>query len=169
MVIELELGILLQHSDQPKEPRIINDCKDMERPFHKSGSMKEQPSHPNNFGSLSNRPVAHTNAGPVSTSSLESQMPHNPFTKYLQEIALTNPYDHPDNGIFRDPDVFPPFNIQQQMHSGQLPLPLKNPHEEDNEKYYPMQIGQNTSNGIIHPYDGKFTSRSNKAIVCFDF
>ena len=86
---------------------------------------------------------ANTNRFPPMT--LTSQNNYNPFTKYIQELALINPYDHPDNKIFKDPDIFPPFNVQQQQ--GYIPLPVKPAyHEEHLKTFYALANGRNITN-----------------------
>ncbi|OXU29757.1 hypothetical protein TSAR_014807 [Trichomalopsis sarcophagae] len=118
------------------------NCKKLERQLYRLTSTTENPNARNDMGVNvdihASRPMSHQEQTRPLTFT-------NPFTKYIQELALINPYDHPDNKVFRDPDIFPPFNVQQHQN-GYIPLPVRPAyHEENLKQYYAMANGQNVS------------------------
>lgn len=119
-----------------------SNCKKLERQLYRLTSTTDSPNARNDMGVNVN---THT-ATPMSHQDPTRPLTlTNPFTKYIQELALINPYDHPDNKVFRDPDIFPPFNVQQHQN-GYIPLPVRPAyHEENLKQYYAMANGQNVS------------------------
>jgi hypothetical protein len=74
----------------------------------------------------------------------------------MQDLSLTNPYDHPDNKAFRDPDIFPPFTVEDRQNA-YLPLPLGPNNMENMDKFYATLVTQGSNERIENSNNGNYT------------
>ncbi|XP_058804413.1 uncharacterized protein LOC131671756 [Phymastichus coffea] len=142
-------------------------CKHLEKQLEKLTSTTEKAI--DNSANLQNQKYDFLTPPPISPNNVENlysklmsdaQTSYSPLSKFIQELALINPYDHPDNKIFRDPNVFPPFNIHHQ--NAYLPLPVTPGYNEDRLKeFYDMANMRNHSN----PFSGMVNSLGAMQLV----
>lgn len=138
--------ILLQKEDRPKKQTPAPDCDNSEKEPENSKSPEAFASTDtqSKFGLL---PLTHgqfskTNAVPSS---------FNTFGKFVNELALVNPYEHPDE-LFRDSGIFPRFDLNQKPAKTYLPLPLNPDFTADKLKNFYTLMGepmQQRINGTI--------------------
>lgn len=102
----------------------------------------------NGFGVLPMMQNQFTNTNLMPTS-------FNAFGKFVNELAIGNPFDHPDNEIFRDPNIFPPFDIKQHLQKTFMPSPISPNFVAENTKNFYSMIGEQSASGAMqHSMNG---------------
>ncbi|KAJ8679329.1 hypothetical protein QAD02_015116 [Eretmocerus hayati] len=140
----------MKSANEIKNPRDA-DCEKNGRKNLKSGVNQQRPKVSVDIDKSFEVPTSKQKES--STFSKSPFSLGNSFAPFNSDFSLPNPYDNSANSIFRDPNVFPPFNIQQQQQQNIFPLPL---HENlgVNLNGSPLSgIGMAINNGFMQNID----------------